>query len=367
MLPDAGHACPVPAQIPAGGFARMPDVIVPHVSTAVRRGAIADVPAVDLSIILPVYNEEKNIILLYNNIVNVIDKIDKNTEILMIDDGSTDTSFDVMARLASQDARVRVIKFRRNYGQTAAMTAGIEFARGRVLVTMDADLQNDPEDIPQLVRKLDEGYDVVVGWRQRRKDALVTRIIPSKIANFLIGKVTGVPIKDNGCSLKVYRATIIKNVPLYAEMHRFIPAMASLVGARTFQMPVRHHERKHGVSKYGLSRIYKVLLDLIKIRMLLQLSARPLFMSAWLCVIPALFSVFLIAYVGVRVIFVHESISMVFLALGLLSGVSALFLTSLGLLAQLIYKTGTVTMHDFSAVKAMASGHDADKILETQS
>ena len=332
-----------------------------------RPRGIADGPAVDLSIILPIYNEEQNIPLLYERIVHVIDRLKTPAEILMVDDGSTDTSFDVMARLAAQDARVRVIKFRRNSGQTAAMTAGIEFARGRVLVTMDADLQNDPDDIPELVRKLDEGYDVVVGWRQRRKDAFVTRIIPSKIANFLIGKVTGVPIKDNGCSLKAYRATIIKSVPLYAEMHRFIPAMASLVGARTFQLPVRHHERKHGVSKYGLSRIYKVLLDLIKIRMLLQFAARPFLVSAWLCLIPALISAFFVGYVYFRVIFVDEPISMTFLALGLLSGVSALFLTSIGLLAQLIYKTGNVMMHDFSAVKAMSFGQDAGKMLEPQS
>lgn len=365
MLPDAGHARLVSTQVPARAFEGTPDA--GDRSTVRHRGIDAEVPTLDLSIILPIYNEEENIKLLYNSIINVVDELNKYTEILMIDDGSTDTSFDVMAALASQDARVRVIKFRRNYGQTAAMTAGIEFARGRVLVTMDADLQNDPRDIPELVRKLDEGHDVVVGWRKDRQDALITRIIPSKVANFLIGKVTGVPIKDNGCSLKAYRATIIKNVPLYAEMHRFIPAMASLVGAQTLQMPVRHHERQHGVSKYGLSRIYKVLLDLIKIRMLLQLSARPLFMSAWLCVIPALFSLFLIVYVCVRVIFVHEPVSMVFLALGLLSGVSALFLTSLGLLAQLVHKTGTVMMHDFSAVKAISFGHDAGEMAEIQS
>lgn len=319
---------------------------------------------IDLSIILPIYNEEQNIPLLYNKIITVIERMDTRTEVLMVDDGSTDGSFAVMSALASQDFRLRVIKFRRNSGQTAAMTAGIEFARGRVLVTMDADLQNDPEDIPELVRKLEDGYDVVVGWRRDRQDALVTRVIPSKIANYLIGKVTGVPIKDNGCSLKAYRARIIKNVPLYAEMHRFIPAMASLVGAQTFQMPVRHHERKHGVSKYGLSRIYKVLLDLIKIRMLLQLSARPLFVSTWLCVIPALFSLFLLSYLGARIILFDGSLSMVFLALGLLSGVSALFLTSLGLLAQLIYKTGTVRIHDFSTVKATSFGPNAHQLLE---
>jgi glycosyltransferase involved in cell wall biosynthesis len=365
MLHNLGPAGPS-AQLPEQGPQRLADAGT-DASVVPRLRSIADVPAVDLSIILPIYNEEQNIGLLYDRIVNVIGRMNTSTEILMVDDGSTDTSFDVMALLAAQDARVRVIKFRRNSGQTAAMTAGIEFARGRVLVTMDADLQNDPDDIPNLVRKLDEGYDVVVGWRQRRKDAFVTRIIPSKIANFLIGKVTGVPIKDNGCSLKAYRAAIIKSVPLYAEMHRFIPAMASLVGARTFQLPVRHHERKHGVSKYGLSRIYKVLLDLIKIRMLLQFAARPFLISAWLCVIPALVSVFFVGYVYSRLIFVDEPISMTFLALGLLSGVFALFLTSLGLLAQLIYKTGNVMMHDFSAVKAMSFRQDAGEMLETQS
>ena len=360
MLPDGGEGYLVSAPLAERPLDRAPQSGVPGAGEQDRDRTAG----IDLSIILPIYNEEQNIPLLYNNIVTVIRRLDKTTEVLMVDDGSTDRSFAVMSALASQDPRVRVIKFRRNSGQTAAMMAGIEFARGRVLITMDADLQNDPEDIPDLVQKLDDGYDVVVGWRRGRKDALVTRVIPSKIANYLIGKVTGVPIKDNGCSLKAYRATVIKNVPLYAEMHRFIPAMASLVGARTFQMPVRHHERKHGVSKYGLSRIYKVLLDLIKIRMLLQLSARPLFVSTWLCVIPALFSLLMISYLGARVVFFHDSLSMVFLALGLLSGVSALFLTSLGLLAQLIYKTGTVRIHDFSTVKATSFGPQADQMLE---
>ena len=198
-------------------------------------------------------------------------------EIIFVDDGSKDATFARCAALAAADPRVKVIKFRRNCGQTAAMVAGIEHARGATLVTMDADLQNDPADIPRLLAKIREGYDLVVGWRYQRQDRLLSRRLPSVIANRLIAKVTGVDIKDNGCSLKAYRADLIKRVPLYAEMHRFIPAMSSLAGARIAQIKVNHRARRHGQSKYGLSRVYKVLVDLIVIKTLLLFAARPLF------------------------------------------------------------------------------------------
>jgi glycosyltransferase involved in cell wall biosynthesis len=203
----------------------------------------------DLSIIVPLYNEEESVGPMYQAIVGAVDPLGIPYEIVFVDDGSRDGTFRKAADLAEKDRRLRVVKFRRNYGQTAAMAAGIGHARGRILVTMDGDLQNDPADIPKFLEKMEEGYDIVCGWRHRRQDKLVSRKIPSIIANRIIGKITGVPIRDNGCSLKAYRAEIIKSIPLYSDMHRFIPAMTSLAGTRIAEIKVSHHARKFGVSK----------------------------------------------------------------------------------------------------------------------
>src|SRR5918996_3635984 len=230
----------------------------------------------NLSIIVPLYNEEESIIPLYTAIQGTVESLGLEYEILFVDDGSRDKTFATASRLAEQDPHLRVIKLRRNYGQTPAMVAGIEHANGKILITMDGDLQNDPDDIPEFIRKIHEGYDIVVGWRHKRQDKLFTRKIPSRIANWLIGKVTGVPIKDNGCSLKAFRASLIKRIPLYSEMHRFIPAMASIAGPRIAEIKVRHHARQFGKSKYGLSRIYKVLLDLLVIKTVASFTSRPL-------------------------------------------------------------------------------------------
>ena len=199
-----------------------------------------------------------------------------NHEIVFVNDGSKDQTLEVAPRLTESDPRLRVIEFRKNYGQTPAMAAGIDEALGEILVTMDGDLQNDPSDIPMLVNTLiDEGYDIVVGWRHQREDKLITRKIPSKIANWIIGKVTGVPIKDNGCSLKAYRAAVMKSLPFYSEMHRFIPALLSLSGARVKQVKVKHHARQFGESKYGLSRVYKVIFDLLMMKSILSILTHP--------------------------------------------------------------------------------------------
>lgn len=230
----------------------------------------------DLSIVVPLYNEQESIELLYAAIVEGIAELDLQVEIIFIDDGSSDDTYKIAARLAGSDARLRVVKFRRNYGQTPAMAAGIDVANGRYIVTMDGDLQNDPRDIGLFVEKLDEGFDLVVGWRFNRQDKFFSRKVPSYLANWLIGKVTGVPIKDNGCSLKGFRAAVIKSVPLYSEMHRFIPAMASIAGPKIAEIKVRHHARKFGESKYGLSRVYKVLIDLLAIRMVSGFAERPM-------------------------------------------------------------------------------------------
>lgn len=231
-----------------------------------------------LSIVVPLYNEEESVPVLYEKIVTVLNEHGWPAEVLFVDDGSRDATFTVAEGIAARDNRLRVVKFRRNYGQTPAMAAGIDLARGEVIITMDGDLQNDPADIPRFIEKIDEGYDIVVGWRHNRQDKLITRKVPSKIANWIIGKVTGVPIKDNGCSLKAFRAEVLKKVPLYSEMHRFIPAMASIAGPRLAEIKVRHHARQFGESKYGLSRVYKVLLDLLVIKTIAGFSARPL---AW--------------------------------------------------------------------------------------
>lgn len=306
----------------------------------------------DLSVIVPAYNEEESVEPLHAAIVEAVEPLKLSFEIVFVDDGSKDATFAVAKRLAERDRRVRVIKFRRNYGQTPAMVAGIEHARGRVLVTMDGDLQNDPADIPEFLAKIEEGYDIVAGWRRRRQDKLVSRVIPSKVANWLIARVTGVPIKDNGCSLKAYRAELIKNIPLYSEMHRFIPAMTSLAGARIAQIPVRHHPRRFGVSKYGLSRVYRVLFDLLAIKTVLVLAARPLFSFTGAALLAASLSAALLVYVLARSVVGEGGFSTVILGLSLLFGVFALFLVSLGLLAQLIYKTGDLKSADFSILTA---------------
>ena len=228
-----------------------------------------------ISVAVPLFNEEESAPVLYHQLKTVLEAQGGGYEIIFIDDGSNDKTFEVVRDIAKDDACLRVIRFRRNFGQTPAMAAGIDHARGEIIITMDGDLQNDPRDIPHFVEEIQAGHDIVVGWRHNRKDKLVTRKIPSKIANWLIGKVTGVPIKDNGCSLKAYRAEVIKNISLYSEMHRFIPAMANVSGARIKEIKVRHHARQFGVSKYGLSRVYKVLIDLASIATIRAASSAP--------------------------------------------------------------------------------------------
>src|SRR5215207_234570 len=229
-----------------------------------------------LSVIVPFFNEEESIQPLHRAIVAALEPLHVSFEMVFVNDGSRDDTLRIAVDVARRDPRVRVVNFRRNYGQTPAMAAGIEHARGEILVTMDGDLQNDPADIGLFLEKMDEGYDIVVGWRHNRQDKLISRKLPSRIANRLIGKVTGVPITDNGCSLKAYRAALIKEIPLYSEMHRFIPALASIAGPRIAEIKVRHHARKFGQSKYGLSRVYKVLLDLMVIKTVASFTSRPM-------------------------------------------------------------------------------------------
>ncbi|HEY8540427.1 MAG TPA: glycosyltransferase family 2 protein [Steroidobacteraceae bacterium] len=300
-----------------------------------------------LSIIVPMYNEQENVTPLYRAIIDAVAKLGYPFEIIFVDDGSADRTVAIATELACRDPRLRIVKFRRNYGQTAAMAAGIEYARGEIVVTMDGDLQNDPEDIGAFVSKIEEGYDLVVGWRYNRQDKLVSRKIPSRVANWLIAKVTGVPIRDNGCSLKAFRADLIKNIPLYSEMHRFIPAMASMAGPKIAEIKVRHHARRFGKSKYGLSRIYKVLLDLTVIKTIATFASRPL---RWF----ALLSMPLLlggaaALVQVSISIVRDGVLPLPLAgSGVLMLASALIFLLSGALGELIYHRGDLRDREFS-------------------
>jgi glycosyltransferase involved in cell wall biosynthesis len=231
---------------------------------------------VDLSVIVPIRNEAPGLVELHRELTDTLERWGRSYEILAVDDGSTDDSFAVLTKLHAMDPRLRVIRFRRNFGQTAAFAAGFEHARGQVIVTTDGDLQNDPRDIPAMIAKLESGYDIVCGWRKNRKDAFVSRTVPSRIANRLISWATGVRLHDYGCSLKAFRAEVVKPLRLYGEMHRFIPAIASEQGVAIDEVVVNHRSRRHGSSNYGISRTIRVVLDLLTVKFLLSYSTRPL-------------------------------------------------------------------------------------------
>lgn len=231
----------------------------------------------EISLFLPVLNEEDNLRPMHLKITSALDGLGRDAEVIYIDDGSTDASLSILREIAGGDYRVRVISLRRNYGQTAAMSAGIDAARGKVLIPMDADLQNDPKDIARLLEKLDEGYDVVSGWRKNRQDKLISRKIPSQIANKIISWIGDVHLHDYGCSLKAYRRDVLQDVRLYGEMHRFIPIYASWAGARVTEIPVEHHARTMGKSKYGISRTIKVIFDLMTIKFMAEYHTKPIY------------------------------------------------------------------------------------------
>jgi glycosyltransferase involved in cell wall biosynthesis len=294
----------------------------------------------ELSIFLPVYNEEENLAPLHANLARALEQLGRSYEILYIDDGSTDASLERLRELALLDNRVRVIAFRRNYGQTAAMSAGIDYARGDILIPMDADLQNDPADIPRLLTKLDEGYDVVSGWRKDRKDRWLTRRLPSMLANRLVSRIAGITLHDYGCSLKAYRRDALTDVKLYGEMHRFIPIYAAWAGARVAEIPVTHHARQAGESKYGLSRTGKVLFDLITIKFMSSYMTKPLYLFGWagvLCLIASFISlVFALYFRFVENVHLNRmplaTLTMIMFAMG----VQFIFM---GLLAEMIVRT----------------------------
>lgn len=296
--------------------------------------------APDVSIVIPVYNEESTLPHLYEAIVKALDALDYSWEVLLVNDGSTDGSTEAIDEIAKRDARFTAIHLRRNFGQTAAMAAGFDHARGDIIVAMDADLQNDPADIPKLLAKLDEGYDVASGWRKERKDPWLTRILPSFVANWLISQATGVRLHDYGCSLKAYRREIIQEIRLYGEMHRFIPALAYWVGGNIAEVEVTHHARRWGESKYGLSRTLRVFLDLMTIKFLLSYSTRPIHIFGRWGLASGLAGIVLGLYLAVQKFFYNVDMGhrpAVLLAI-LLILIGGQFIT-MGLLAELQMRT----------------------------
>jgi glycosyltransferase involved in cell wall biosynthesis len=295
----------------------------------------------NLSLIIPVYNEAENLPILYDCIHEVLESVKSIWEVIFVDDGSNDKSLEVLRSLVEKDPEhVRVVSFRRNFGQTAAITAGIDYAQGEIVVLLDADLQNDPADIPMLLAKLDEGYDLVSGWRKDRKDNRLTRTIPSKLANGLISWVTGVHLHDYGCTLKAYRREALVGFRLYGEMHRFIPVFAHSVGARITEIPVHHHERKFGRANYGLDRTLKIILDLFTVKFLLNYSHKPmrLFGGAGMLLISG--GGFLLFYLFVRRTF--ESVPVLgspLFQLGVMFLILGFQSILMGLIAELLART----------------------------
>ena len=294
----------------------------------------------DLSIVVPLYNEEENVEPLYAQLKAALERVGQEYEIIIVDDGSTDGSFDVLKRLHEGNERLKVIRFRRNFGQTAAFAAGFDRSQGEVVITMDADLQNDPADIPLLLEKIEEGYDVVSGWRLHRQDPFLTRRLPSMIANWLISQVTGVHLHDYGCSLKAYRREVVKNVQLYGELHRFIPAIANWMGVSVAEVPVRHYARRFGRSKYGLSRTARVLLDLLTVRFLLSYSTRPIHIFGGLGLISFVVGIGLGGYLSFVKLALGQDIGdRPLLLLAILLMVMGVQLISMGLLGELVVRT----------------------------
>lgn len=293
-----------------------------------------------VSVVIPVYNERENLPLLYEKLRSVFERHPWAWEVIFVDDGSTDGSTEVLARFARQDPNhVRVVILRRNFGQTAAIAAGLDHAQGQIIVLMDADLQNDPEDIPRLLTKIEEGADVVSGWRKDRKDPFLTRVLPSRIANALISWVTGVHLHDYGCTLKAYRRDVLKSFRLYGEMHRFIPAYAAAVGARIVEIPVRHHPRRFGRSKYGLGRTLKVVLDLVTVKYLISFFQKPIYLFGGMGLILMIPGGLLLIFLGVRRLFWHIGIlsSPLFL-IGLMAIILGFQSVLMGLIAELLVR-----------------------------
>ena len=296
----------------------------------------------DLSVVVPVYNEELSVRPLYEAISKALNKLNLSYEILFVDDGSSDNTYLNSKELAEKDSHLKVVRLKRNYGQTIGLHAGFQNATGKMIVTMDGDLQNDPEDIEQMIEKIKEGNDIVLGWRHNRQDKIISRKIPSKIANWLISSLTGVPVKDNGCAIRAYRAEIIKKFPMYSEMHRLLPVMTALSGAKFTQIKVKHHARKFGSSKYGLSRIYKVMIDMVALKIIFTFFYLPLYGFGLFALIFGILCL-LTLLLGLLQIVIFPGTSLVtVMGASLLWGSLSVFLLFLGIISDMIYQTGDI-------------------------
>ena len=294
-----------------------------------------------LSVVIPIHNEEPSILPLYDRLTAVLEKQQRPFEIIFVDDASTDRSFDLLANLVETDSRLKVIRLRRNFGQTAALSAGFDEAQGSIVVSLDGDMQHDPEDIPALLAKIDEGYDIASGWRKERIDNALTRRIPSRIANWLMAKTSGIALRDFGTTFKAYRAEVLKDVNLYGELHRFIPALASFYGARTAEVPIRNSRRHTGRSHYGLGRTFNVLFDIITIKFLLKYFTRPMHFFGRIGLIAIMAGVGLLGGLAIHKLWGHgmmeEHAPLMFL--GMLLIISGLMMFSTGLLGEVLMRT----------------------------
>ncbi len=294
-----------------------------------------------LSIVIPIHNEEPSILPLYDRLISVLEALQKPFEIIFVDDASTDRSFDLLANLAETDARMKVIRLRRNFGQTAALSAGFDEAQGNVIISLDGDLQHDPEDIPALLAKIEEGYDIASGWRKDRVDNAITRKIPSRIANWLMAKASGIQLRDFGTTFKAYRSEVIKDVNLYGELHRFIPALASFYGARIVEVPIRNTPRASGDSHYGIGRTFNVMFDILTIKFLLKYFTRPMHFFGRLGLIGLTLGTMILGFLGIHKLWGHpimEDHAPLVMA-GSLLLLGGLMMFSTGLLGEVLMRT----------------------------
>jgi dolichol-phosphate mannosyltransferase len=317
----------------------MDRLLIKQLQSKAQNLAVAEVRP-EVSVVVPIYNEVESLPHLIEAIATSLNSTGLSYELICVDDGSQDGSAELLKEQAIARPNLRAVLLRRNYGQTAAMAAGFNYAQGRAIVTLDGDLQNDPADIPMLLAKLEEGYDLVSGWRKNRQDAAVTRLLPSKIANWLIGQTTGVKIHDYGCSLKAYRSELVADMNLYGELHRFLPALAFIEGARITELPVRHHARRHGHSKYGLGRTLRVVMDLFTVFFMKKFLTRPMHVFGLLGIISTTLGTILGLYLTFLKLGLGQSIGdrplLILAVVLLLTGIQ---LFSFGLLAELLIRT----------------------------
>jgi len=317
----------------------MDRLLIKQLQSKAQNLAVAEVRP-EVSVVVPIYNEVESLPHLIEAIATSLNSTGLSYELICVDDGSQDGSAELLKEQAIARPNLRAVLLRRNYGQTAAMAAGFNYAQGRAIVTLDGDLQNDPADIPMLLAKLEEGYDLVSGWRKNRQDAAVTRLLPSKIANWLIGQTTGVKIHDYGCSLKAYRSELVADMNLYGELHRFLPALAFIEGARITELPVRHHPRRHGRSKYGLGRTLRVVMDLFTVFFMKKFLTRPMHVFGLLGIISTTLGTILGLYLSFLKLGMGQSIGdrplLILSVVLLLTGIQ---LFSFGLLAELLIRT----------------------------